>query len=80
MKHNINLFDHSKKLFYTIMENEYESHRRGYIDFPSKTVWLNEKWELFKKNNTTLLGLVWDKENKDWVYEYEGGLVRTIIN
>jgi len=79
MKHNINLYNYSKKLFYVVMENEYESHRRGYLDFPSKTAWLNQQWRLFMENNIELLGFKYDKENKDWVYEYEGGLVRTIL-
>jgi hypothetical protein len=80
MKHNINLYQYSKELFYTIMEDEYEIHRQGYLDFPSKTVWLNEQWKLFVKNNIELLNLKYDKENKDWVYEYESGLVRIILN
>jgi hypothetical protein len=78
MKHNINLYQHSKKLFYIIMENEYEIYRQGCFDFPSKPVWLNEQWKLFVKNNIELLNFKYDKENKDWVYEYEGGLIRII--
>ncbi len=79
MKDNVNLFNHSKKLFYTIMECQYDVHERGYLDFPSKAKWLNEEWEIFKSNNTDLLGLKYDKTDDSWVYEYEGGLVRTIL-
>ena len=80
MKTNINLFEHSKKLFYTVMDEQYETHRRGYIDFPSKSKWLNQQWELFKSNNPKLLGLTYDPTSKDWFHEHEGGIVRTIIN
>jgi hypothetical protein len=79
METNINLFAHSKKLFYAIMESQYETNRRSFLDFPSKTKWLDKEWSTFKNNNPEILGLKYDKENQDWVHEYEGGLVRTIL-
>lgn len=76
---NINLYEHSKKIFYAIMDTQYESHRRGYFDFPTKTKWLNDEWKLFIENNPELVGLKYDDKNDDWVHEYENGLIRVII-
>jgi len=79
MKSHINLFEHSRKVFYESTDHYYEVARRGLFDFPTKGEWLNDEWRLFCRNNPELVGLEWDEENGEWVHEYEGGSVTVIL-
>lgn len=79
MKSPINLYTYSQEIFRKVMSDEYENHRRGLFDFPSKEKWLDDQWNLFCLNNPKLVGLTYDKKNEDWVHEYVGGSVRKIL-
>lgn len=57
----------------------YETCKRGYIDFPNKQKWVNDEFKLFRQNNPELFKLKYDKQNEDFVFEYEGGLHRIIL-
>jgi len=67
-----------KKVAASIYAQHYESHRQGGFDFPIKEEWVKDNVKKHILNNPELYGYVWDKENRDWVFEDESGCSRII--